>query len=164
MDNGMISSGNGKTVSARNCILIMTSNLGAADSEKSMIGFGAGKNDGAGEEAMKRFFTPEFRNRLDAVVPFGRLGVAHIRRVAEKFMRELETLLEPREIKLAIDKPVYDWLAEHGFDENMGARPMGRLISTKIKTPLARQIIKKNLMKQTVKVAIDEDGNIKIGT
>ena len=164
MDNGMISSGNGKTVSARNCILIMTSNLGAADSEKSMIGFGAGKNDGAGEEAMKRFFTPEFRNRLDAVVPFGRLGVTHIRRVAEKFMRELETLLEPREIKLNIDKPVYDWLAEHGFDENMGARPMGRLISTKIKTPLARQIIKKNLMKQTVKVAVDEDGNIKIGS
>jgi len=78
-------------------------------------------------------------------------------------MRELEVLLEPREIKLAIDKPVYDWLAEHGFDENMGARPMGRLISTKIKTPLARQIIKKNLMKQTVKVAVDKDGNIKIG-
>ena len=164
MDNGMISSGNGKTVSARNCILIMTSNLGAADSEKSMIGFGAGKNDGAQEEAMKRFFTPEFRNRLDAVVPFGRLGVAHIRRVAEKFMHELEILLEPREIKLDIDTPVFDWLAEHGFDENMGARPMGRLISTKIKTPLARQIIKKNLMKQTVKVEVDKDGNIKIGS
>jgi len=162
MDNGMISSGNGKTVSARNCILIMTSNLGAADSEKSMIGFGAGKNDGAQEEAVKRFFTPEFRNRLDAIVPFGRLGQAHIRKVAEKFMRELESLLEPREIQLDIQPQVYDWLAENGFEETMGARPMGRLIASKIKTPLARTIIKKNLQKHTVKVAIDDTGNIKI--
>ena len=162
MDNGMISSGNGKTVSARNCILIMTSNLGAADSEKNMIGFGAGKNDSAQEEAVKRFFTPEFRNRLDAIVPFGRLGQAHIRKVAEKFMRELESLLEPREIQLDIQPQVYDWLAENGFEETMGARPMGRLIASKIKTPLARTIIKKNLQKHTVKVEIDDTGNIKI--
>lgn len=164
MDNGMLSSGNGKTVSARNCILIMTSNLGAADSEKSMIGFGAGKNDSAQEEAVKRFFTPEFRNRLDAVVPFGKLGVVHIRKVAEKFMRELQVLLEPREIELNIDDDVYDWLAENGFDDAMGARPMQRLISSKIKTPLARTIIKKNLQKQVVNVEIDSDGSIKIGT
>ena len=164
MDNGMLSSGNGKTVSARNCILIMTSNLGAADSEKSMIGFGAGKNDSAQEEAVKRFFTPEFRNRLDAVVPFGKLGVVHIRKVAEKFMRELQVLLEPREIELNVNDDVYDWLAENGFDDAMGARPMQRLISSKIKTPLARTIIKKNLQKQVVNVEIDSDGSIKIGT
>ncbi len=162
MDNGMISASNGKSVSARNSILIMTSNLGASDSEKNMIGFGAGKNDGAQEEAVKRFFTPEFRNRLDAVVPFDRLDIAHIRLVAQKFMKELETLLKPRDIVLDIKDNVYDWLAEHGFDSTMGARPMHRLIAKEIKVPLARKIIKLNLQKQTISVDV-ENGNIKIG-
>ena len=157
MDNGMISSGNGKTVSARNCILILTSNLGASDAEKNMIGFGADKNTSASEEAVKRFFTPEFRNRLDAVVPFGKLEKSNIKVIAKKFLGDLEQQLTPRKLELLYDDSVLDWLADNGFDSAMGARPMHRLIRDKIKKPLSKLILHKNLHGQTISIKITED-------
>lgn len=141
MDNGMVSSSDGKSVSARNAIVILTSNLGARDAEKNLIGFGQGKNDSANDEAVKSFFAPEFRNRLDAVVQFKKLDKTLMQKVTHKFLGELDDMLSPRNIVLEYDQQVIDWLTEKGFTETMGARPMARVINEKIKKPLAKQIL-----------------------
>lgn len=141
MDNGMVSSSDGKSVSARNAIVILTSNLGARDAEKNLIGFGQNKNDSANDEAVKSFFAPEFRNRLDAVVQFKKLDKTLMQKVTHKFLGELDDMLSPRNIVLEYDQQVIDWLTEKGFTETMGARPMARVINEKIKKPLAKQIL-----------------------
>tara|TARA_B110000046_G_C12999278_1_gene401478 strand:- start:1579 stop:2298 length:720 start_codon:yes stop_codon:yes gene_type:complete len=142
MDNGMITSSDGKTVSARNAILILTSNLGARDAEKHGIGFGnEGINDDAQDQAVKSFFAPEFRNRLDAVVQFKKLNKTLMKSVTIKFLKELEDMLEPRNIVVEYDDEVVDWLTNKGFTPTMGARPMARLINEKIKKPLAKKIL-----------------------
>jgi len=141
MDNGMITSSDGKSVSARNAIVILTSNLGARDAEKNLIGFGQGKNESANEEAVNSFFAPEFRNRLDAVVQFKKLNQKLMYSVTEKFIKELDAMLEPRNIVLEYDQEVIEWLTAKGFTETMGARPMARVINEKIKKPLAKQIL-----------------------
>jgi ATP-dependent Clp protease ATP-binding subunit ClpA len=141
MDNGMISSSSGKTVSARNAMVIMTSNLGAADAEKAKIGFGNSENTTAQDEAVKKFFRPEFRNRLDAVVMFDKLGQEHILQIAEKFLKELKESAAERGYKLKWNKGVLNWLAKEGFDPLMGARPMKRAINEYIKKPLAKQML-----------------------
>lgn len=141
MDNGMITGSNGKKVSARNAIIIMTSNLGAADSEKNVIGFSGGKHDEEQDNAVKRFFSPEFRNRLDAVVKFKKLDKQYVDKIAEKFLKELKDLAQERNVTLEWDKEVVDWVSEKGFDPLMGARPMARVVNDYIKKPLSRKIL-----------------------
>lgn len=141
MDNGMLTNSEGKSVSARNAIVILTSNLGARDAEKNTIGFGDNTNTVASEEAVKRFFAPEFRNRLDAIVQFTKLDKKLMKQVTRKFLKELADMLKPRNIKLDTSAETIDWLTENGFTESMGARPMSRLINEQIKKPLAKTIL-----------------------
>jgi ATP-dependent Clp protease ATP-binding subunit ClpA len=158
MDKGKISSSNGKEVNAQNIILIMTSNLGAADAAKNRIGFGDNDNTVAGDEAVKKFFSPEFRNRLDAVVPFNKLGKDIILSIAAKFMNELKDSAAGRGYKLKWNKGVLTWLAQEGrgFDATMGARPMKRAIFSSIKKPLARQMLFGDVNK-TITVKVKDD-------
>jgi ATP-dependent Clp protease ATP-binding subunit ClpA len=159
MDKGVVTSSNGKEVNAQNIILIMTSNLGSIDFEKNKIGFGSTDNLSAGIDAVKRFFTPEFRNRLDAIVPFNKLDKDIIQIIAAKFMKELADSAAERGYKLKWNKSVLKWLSEdgRGFDLAMGARPMKRAIFTNIKKPLARQMLFGDIGKTiTVKIKNDE--------
>lgn len=141
MDNGMVTGSDGKTVSARNAIVLLTSNLGAADSERNKIGFAGGTHDGAQDEAVKRFFAPEFRNRLDAVVKFNKLDEDNIDNITIKFLNELKDLVSERGYKLTWTKTLVKWLSKRGFDPAMGARPMAREINESIKKPLSRKML-----------------------
>lgn len=156
MDNGMITGSNGKAVSARNAIVIMTSNLGAADSERNVIGFAGGKHDNAQDTAVTKFFSPEFRNRLDAVIKFKKLDKQYVHKIATKFLSELKSLASERNIVVEWDEAVVDWVSEKGFDPLMGARPMARIVNEHIKKPLSRQILfSKHPEKINIKVIED---------
>jgi ATP-dependent Clp protease ATP-binding subunit ClpA len=152
MDNGMLTSSNGKTVSCRNIILIMTSNLGARDGERSRIGFDNSPNKSASYDAVNKHFTPEFRNRLDSIIEFKRLNKEQVRPIATKFIDELNELLAQKGIKIGVEETALAKLIEEGFDEKMGARPMKRLISDKIKKPLSKRIVFENLRDCTLVV------------
>ncbi|MCH8863251.1 MAG: ATP-dependent Clp protease ATP-binding subunit ClpA [Proteobacteria bacterium] len=141
MDNGMLTDHSGKKVSFRNVVLIMTTNAGAQEMAKEAIGFGQGTNEGADEEAIKRLFAPEFRNRLDATIGFDYLSVDVVEKVVEKFILELEIQLGERNVHISLDAPAKHWLAEKGYDRVFGARPLARLIQEKIKKPLADDIL-----------------------
>ena len=141
MDNGKLTDHHGKTVDFRNTILIMTTNAGAADMAREGIGFGSTQRVGEDEEAIKRMFTPEFRNRLDAVVAFDYLPPEVVARVIDKFILELELQLAEREVHIALTDEAKVWLTERGYDKLYGARPMGRLIQEKIKQPLAEELL-----------------------
>lgn len=145
MDNGMLTSSNGKTVSARNAIIILTSNLGARDGERSRIGFDNSPNSSASKDAVNRHFTPEFRNRLDAIVEFNRLSKEQVKPIALKFVKELNDLLVEKNITIKVEDSALNKLVEDGFDEKMGARPMKRLIAEKIKKPLSKKIVFENI-------------------
>ena len=153
MDNGMLTSSSGKTVSCRNVILIMTSNLGARDGERSRIGFDNSSNSYASKEAVNRHFTPEFRNRLDAIIEFNKLSKEQVKPIALKFVDELNELLSARMITLNVQPAALEKLVEDGFDEKMGARPMKRIISEKIKKPLSKKIVFENLNGCVIQVA-----------
>ncbi len=146
MDAGKLTDHHGKTVDFRNVILIMTTNAGAADMARETIGFGALTREGEDEEAIKKMFSPEFRNRLDAVVPFGYLPTEVVGMVAEKFVLELELQLADREVHISLADDAKAWLVEKGYDRLFGARPMGRLIQTEIKQPLAEELLFGRLM------------------
>jgi ATP-dependent Clp protease ATP-binding subunit ClpA len=153
MDNGMVSSSSGKKVSARNVLLIMTSNLGAADAARARIGFGNQTNKTASTDAVNEFFRPEFRNRLDAIVQFSPLGKDQIEQIAEKFLKELRANALERGVTIKWNKGVLAWLGERGFDPAMGARPMKRAIADHIKKPLARKMLFEDIGKTvTLKV------------
>ena len=157
MDNGTLTDSNGKKVDFRNVILVMTTNAGAADAQKEAIGFGRGKKVDEAEKAVERLFTPEFRNRLDAVIPFSALSPEHISRVVEKFVLQLEAQLIDRGVTFELTPDATAWLAERGYDSRFGARPLGRVIQEHIKKPLADQILFGELKKGgLVKVDIDE--------
>ena len=141
MDNGMITNSEGKSVSARNAIVILTSNLGARDAERNIIGFGDNYNSNAGSAAVKKFFSPEFRNRLDAIVEFSKLDRTLMKKVTQKFMNELRDMITPRGIEFSYSIAVIDWVTERGFTETMGARPLSRLINEQVKKPLAKQLL-----------------------
>ncbi len=141
MDNGRLTDRHGKTVDFRNVILIMTTNAGAADMASEGIGFGNVSKEDAGDEAVKKMFTPEFRNRLDAIVPFGYLPPAVVARVVDKFILQLELQLADRDVHIKLDDASKEWLTERGYDKLYGARPMGRLIQEKIKQPLAEELL-----------------------
>ena len=160
MDNGMLTDALGKKVDFRNVVLIMTTNAGAADNARAAIGFGRGKVEGEDDKAIQRLFTPEFRNRLDAIITFKALGADTIRQVVTKFILQLEVQLGDRNITLELTDEATDWLAKNGFDELYGARPLGRVIQEHIKKPLADDILFGRLTKGGhVKVAL-KDGKI----
>ena len=141
MDHGKLTDHNGKSVDFRNVILIMTSNVGAMELQKSPIGFGRKREAGDDEEAINRMFTPEFRNRLDAIISFGPLPPAVVRRVVEKFVLQLEGQLAERGVTINLTPEAAEWLAIRGYDERMGARPLGRVIQEHVKKPLADQVL-----------------------
>jgi ATP-dependent Clp protease ATP-binding subunit ClpA len=141
MDNGFVTGSNGKVADGRNSILIMTSNLGAADNERNTIGFGDLSKDGEDDKAIKKFFAPEFRNRLDATIKFAKLSQETVRKIVEKFIFDLNQQVKEKNIEIIADQQVITWLAEKGYDSKMGARPLARLIDNKIKSPLSRQVL-----------------------
>ncbi len=156
MDNGTLTDTNGKKIDFRNVVLIMTSNAGASDAAKESIGFGRGKRDGETEEALKRFFTPEFRNRLDAIIPFAPLGQDVIERVVEKFVLQLEAQLADRHVTIELTGDARRWLAKRGYDPDMGARPLSRVIQEHVKKPMAEELLFGVLAKGgTVRVDVD---------
>jgi ATP-dependent Clp protease ATP-binding subunit ClpA len=141
MDNGKLTDHHGKTVDFRNTILVMTTNAGAADMAREGIGFGASSREDAQEDAVKKMFTPEFRNRLDAIVPFSYLPPAVVARVVDKFILQLELQLADRGVHIDLDDEARAWLTERGYDKLYGARPMSRLVQEKIKQPLAEELL-----------------------
>jgi len=156
MDNGFLTDANGRKVDFRNVILIMTTNAGAADAAKAEIGFGRGMKDDEQEAAIKRRFTPEFRNRLDAVVSFAALTPDDIAKVVDKFVIQLEAQLADRKIEFELTKGANLWLATKGYDKRYGARPLGRTIQEYIKKPLADEILFGKLKQGgLVKVGVD---------
>jgi len=157
MDHGKLTDHNGKTIDCRNVILIMTTNAGAADLAKPAIGFGSTKREGDDTEAINRMFSPEFRNRLDAVVGFKNLTPAVMSRVVDKFIMELEVQLSDRDVTIALDDEARKWLAEKGYDEAFGARPLARVIQEHVKKPLAEELLFGKLAKGgTVKVSVSD--------
>lgn len=146
MDEGFITGSNGKKADARNSILIMTSNLGAADNERNTIGFGQSlERTGEDDKAVKEFFKPEFRNRLDAICKFKTLDQFSMKKIVVKFMSEINDLLSDRQIKLRLTESAVDLLVEKGFDKKMGARPLNRVINDLIKVPISKKILFENL-------------------
>jgi len=141
MDHGKLTDHHGKSVDFRNVVLIMTTNAGAADAAKQGIGFGSTTKMEASEEAVKKMFAPEFRNRLDAIVPFDYLGTETVSRVVDKFILELELQLADQNVHIQFDSEARTWLGKRGYDKLMGARPMARLIQDKIKQPLAEELL-----------------------
>jgi ATP-dependent Clp protease ATP-binding subunit ClpA len=160
MDHGELTDHNGRTVSFRNVVLIMTSNAGAAEQAKAAIGFGRDRREGEDTAAIERTFTPEFRNRLDAVISFAPLPKDVILQVVEKFVLQLEAQLLDRNVSIELTRPAAEWIADKGYDDKMGARPLGRVIQEHIKKPLAEELLFGKLAKGgVVKVGI-KDGNL----
>jgi ATP-dependent Clp protease ATP-binding subunit ClpA len=141
MDNGFVTGSNGKVADARNVILIMTSNLGASDNEKNTIGFGTLEKSGEDDKAVKKFFKPEFRNRLDAVIKFSSLKPEIVHSIVEKFIKDLSTQIKDKGIEIIANTDAIKYLAEKGYDSKMGARPLARIIDNEIKSPLSRKIL-----------------------
>ena len=141
MDHGTLTDSNGKKVDFRNVVLIMTTNAGASDNNRNGIGFGRGRVTGEDEAAITRLFTPEFRNRLDAIVTFKALAPETIRHVVQKFVLQLEAQLADRNVTVELSDDAADWLAKNGYDELYGARPLARVIQEHIKKPLADEIL-----------------------
>ena len=164
MDHGKLTDHNGKQVDFRNVILIMTTNAGASDLSREPIGFNRSKREGDDTEAINRMFTPEFRNRLDAIIPFGALPPEVVRSVVQKFVMQLEAQLADRNVTFELDEAAVDWLATKGYDERMGARPLGRVIQEHIKRPLADAVLFGVLKKGgTVKVSVETNEAGEIG-
>jgi ATP-dependent Clp protease ATP-binding subunit ClpA len=141
MDHGALTDNNGRKADFRNVILIMTTNAGAQEMSRASIGFTHQDHSSDGMEVIKRSFSPEFRNRLDAIVQFGPLGPATIRTVVDKFLVELQVQLDNKKVTLDVDESAREWFAEHGYSPLMGARPMARLIQEKLKKALAEEIL-----------------------
>nr|WP_281351276.1 ATP-dependent Clp protease ATP-binding subunit ClpA [Sneathiella litorea] len=141
MDHGKLTDNNGKQVDFRNVVLIMTTNAGAQEMTKQAIGFGNEFREGEDEEAIKRLFTPEFRNRLDATIPFAPLPPEVVSRVVEKFVLQLETQLQDRNVTISLSDTAATWLAKKGYDANYGARPLARVIQESIKKPLSEELL-----------------------
>ncbi len=160
MDHGSLTDHNGKKIDFRNVILIMTTNAGAADLAKANIGFGSSKRDSDDMEAINRLFTPEFRNRLDAIIPFGSLPPQVVNMVVQKFVMQLEAQLAERNVTFDLGEDAIKWLAEKGYDERMGARPLGRVIQEHIKKELANELLFGKLKDGgTVKVTVGTRDN-----
>ena len=164
MDNGTLTDSNGNKIDFRNVILIMTTNAGASAISRNSIGFSKQDNSGDSMDSIKKLFTPEFRNRLDDIVHFSNLQMNHIANVVDKFITELQAQLDSKQIEISVDSKARKWLAEFGYEDNMGARPMRRLIQSQIRKPLANEILFGDLQKGgKAKISIKE-GKITIST
>ncbi len=161
MDHGKLTDHNGKKIDFRNVVLIMTTNAGASEAQKNAIGFGSSKRVGDDEEAIKKLFTPEFRNRLDAIIPFSSLPADVIANVVQKFVMQLDAQLADRNVTIELTPEANHWLATRGYDEQMGARPLARVIQESIKKPLADEVLFGRLTKGGhVKVKLGEDDTL----
>src|SRR5690554_5355517 len=159
MDHGTLTDNNGRKADFRNVILIMTTNAGAEDVSRPSMGFTRQDHTTDGMEAIKKMFTPEFRNRLDAIVQFGALPLSVVETIADKFLTELQSQLDEKKVVLEVTTAARQWLAVNGYDEKMGARPMARLIQEKIKKPLAEQVLFGDLASGgEVQIDADENG------
>ncbi|MCX7592755.1 MAG: AAA family ATPase [Fischerella sp.] len=157
MDNGAVTGSGGKVADARNCLVVMTSNLGAAASEQNSIGFSSLEKIGEDDKAIKEFFKPEFRNRLTAIVKFNKLDKLSIKKVVSKFIRNLNELLADKQMKLKVTEAAMDFIADRGFDPKMGARPMERKIHELIKVPLSKKILFEKIPAGT-SITVDYNG------
>ena len=158
MDEGIITSSNGKKADCRNAVVILTSNLGAAANETNTIGFGRDlQRTGEDDKAVKDFFKPEFRNRLDGVVKFKKLTQEHIRLIVSKFVQDMNDLLSDKDIKVELTVNAIDHIIDKGYDSKMGARPLGRKINDLVKVPLSKRILFENLNNCTVTVDFDNN-------
>ena len=162
MDHGTLTDNNGRRADFRNVILLMTTNAGASEMSRTSIGFTKQDHSSDGMEAIRRMFSPEFRNRLDAIIPFAPLSPQVIVSVVDKFLVELQAQLDDKKVFIEVDEAARAWLAEHGYDEKMGARPMHRLIQEQIKKPLAEEVLFGALAANggEVKVSVDADGQL----
>ena len=162
MDHGTLTDNNGRRADFRNVILLMTTNAGASEMSRTSIGFTKQDHSSDGMEAIRRMFSPEFRNRLDAIIPFAPLSPQVIVSVVDKFLVELQAQLDDKKVFIEVDEAARAWLAEHGYDEKMGARPMHRLIQEQIKKPLAEEVLFGTLAANggEVKVSVDADGQL----
>ncbi|MGH8206369.1 MAG: AAA family ATPase, partial [Steroidobacteraceae bacterium] len=141
MDHGTLTDNNGRKADFRHVIIVMTTNAGAQEMSRPSIGFTQADNASDGMEAIRRLFSPEFRNRLDAVIQFAPLDAPTIERVVDKLLIEVEAQLEPKGVMLSLDESARRWIAQKGYDPKMGARPMARLIQEHIKRPLAEELL-----------------------
>ena len=159
MDHGTLTDNNGRKADFRHVIIVMTTNAGASEMARNVIGFTQSETESDGTEAIKRVFAPEFRNRLDAIVQFGALTTGTIERVVDKVLMEVEAQLEEKGVQLSIDDAARRWIAREGYDPKMGARPMARLVQEKIKRPLAEELLFGKLTQGgTVRVKLSADG------
>ena len=158
MDHGTLTDNNGRKADFRNVVLIMTTNAGAQEMGRPSIGFAEQDNSTDGMEVIRRMFTPEFRNRLDAIVQFSALKLEVVKTVVDKFLTELQAQLDEKRVTLEVDEEARAWLAREGYDEKMGARPMQRLIQEKIKRQLAEDLLFGDLASGgTVRVSIEDN-------
>ncbi|WP_337245236.1 ATP-dependent Clp protease ATP-binding subunit ClpA [Luteimonas sp. gir] len=164
MDRGVLTDTNGREANFRNVIVVMTTNAGATQASRRSIGFMRQDHSSDAMEVIRKSFSPEFRNRLDAIVQFQSLGLDHILRVVDKFMIELESQLHEKDVTLSATPAARDWLAQHGFDPQMGARPMSRVIQDKIKRRLADELLFGKLMGGGRVVVDVEDGELTVQT
>ena len=160
MDHGKLTDHNGRTVDFRNVVLIMTSNAGAMEQAQNALGFGRSRREGEDTAAVEKMFTPEFRNRLDAVISFSALPKAVILQVVEKFVLQLEAQLMDRNVQIELSPEAAEWLADKGYDDKMGARPLGRVIQEHIKKPLAEELLFGKLAKGGIVQVLVQDGEI----
>jgi len=160
MDNGKVTSSNGKEADARNCVLILTTNLGAKETDTNSIGFDNLEKDSYEDDAFKRYFAPEFRNRLDGVVTFGKLGKEVMMKIVGKFLVELKTMVSKKNITVKLSDEALDLLVDKGFDRKMGARPLQRVIDKDIKRPLSREMLFGNLKNGGTVTISAKDDNI----
>jgi ATP-dependent Clp protease ATP-binding subunit ClpA len=165
MDHGTLTDNNGRKADFRNVIVIMTTNAGAELMSRASIGFSNQDHRTDGMEAIKKMFTPEFRNRLDCIVQFGELTMEVIKTVVDKFLVQLQSQLDDKKVFLDVDDDAREWLANNGYDAKMGARPMDRLIQEKIKKPLAEEVLFGSLSDKggTAFVTVEE-GQLVVGT
>jgi ATP-dependent Clp protease ATP-binding subunit ClpA len=158
LDEGRITSANGKTVNLKNTIIIMTSNLGARDNENNNIGFAQSlERTGSEDRAMKEFFKPELRNRIDQVCKFAKLDTLAIKKIVVKFVAELQTSLVSKNIRLTLSEPVIDMLADKGYDSKMGARPLNRKIDEMLRVPLSKRILFDKLENCNIHAVMEND-------
>jgi len=160
MDHGKLTDNNGKSIDFRNVVLVMTTNAGASEMAKAAVGFEREGRDGEDQEAIEKLFTPEFRNRLDAVIPFAALSPESVAKVVDKFIIELEAQLDDRGVMIELTESARKWLAKKGYDKTFGARPLARVIQEHIKKPLAEELLFGKLAKGGIVVVKHKDGKL----
>jgi ATP-dependent Clp protease ATP-binding subunit ClpA len=154
LDEGVLTSTSGKKVNVKNCIIIMTSNLGARDSESNQIGFGNQEKTGEDDRAVREFFKPEMRNRIDQICKFKKLDTLAVKKIVIKFLDELKHSLADKQISMSVSEPVIDMLAREGYDPKMGARPLGRKIDQVLRVPLSKKILFERLENCNIRVEL----------